>query len=111
MVAVALAVGGDVDELRLAAVCRSAEAAEQALGEVFAAVQQAFEGDGAGDGAVVEEQAMVRPRRAGRGRGAWDRRCRSGVSFQGVLGPEPFDLAEGLRAGAARGRTGGGRGW
>ena len=31
------------------------EAAEQAAAEVFAGVQQAFEGDGAGGGAVVEE--------------------------------------------------------
>ena len=31
------------------------EAGEQAAGEVFAAVEQAFEGDGAGGGAVVEE--------------------------------------------------------
>ena len=57
VVAVAFAVGGDVGELRL--VGESArggvEAVEQAAAEVFAGVEQAFEGDGAGGGAVVEE--------------------------------------------------------
>ncbi len=53
MVTVALAVGGDVHDLRFAAV--GFEAADQALGESFAVVQQAFEGDGAGARAVVEE--------------------------------------------------------
>ena len=31
------------------------KAVEEAAGEVFAAVEEAFEGDGAGGGAVVEE--------------------------------------------------------
>ncbi len=57
VVAVAFAVGGDVGEL---GGCRDrrarwVEAGEEAVAEVFAAVEEAFEGDGAGGGAVVEE--------------------------------------------------------
>ena len=56
MVAVAFAVGGDVGELGASVVGGGGmEAGEQAAGEVFAAVEEAFEGDGAGVGAVVEE--------------------------------------------------------
>ena len=56
VVAVAFAVGGDVGELRASDRwrCRCGSR-EQAAGEVFAAVEQAFEGDGAGGRAVVEE--------------------------------------------------------
>ena len=58
MVAVAFAVGRDVHQLcALSAVgLRSrAKSADQALGEILAAVQQAFEGDGAGARPVVEK--------------------------------------------------------
>ena len=61
MVAVGLAVGGDVHELRPAAVL--GEAADQAVGEAFAIGEQPFEGDGAGDGAVVEEEVDAAARR------------------------------------------------
>ena len=53
MVAVGLAVGGDVDELRMRA--PFAERAEEAMREVLAAREQPLEGDGARDRAVVEE--------------------------------------------------------
>ncbi len=53
VVAVAFAVGGDVGELGSGGV--GAETAEEAFAEGFAAVEQAFKGDGAGAGAVVEE--------------------------------------------------------
>jgi hypothetical protein len=53
VVAVAFAVGGDVGELGFAGV--GVEAGEEAAGEVFSAAEEAFEGDGAGVGAVVEE--------------------------------------------------------
>jgi hypothetical protein len=59
VVAVALAVGGDVGELGGSSGAESAvvewKPIEQAAAEVFAAVEQAFKGDGAGGGAVVEE--------------------------------------------------------
>ncbi len=54
VVTVAFAVGGDVDELG-AALALGLESAKEALGEGFAAVEQAFECDSAGAGAVVEE--------------------------------------------------------
>ena len=60
MVAVAFAVGGDVDEFGFGGV-GGAEAADQGAGEVFAGVEQALEGDGAGAGAVVEKTVMERP--------------------------------------------------
>jgi hypothetical protein len=53
VVAVAFAVGGDMDDLRVGAV--GLESAEEALGEAFAAVQEAFEGNGAGARSIVEE--------------------------------------------------------
>ena len=57
VVAVGFAVGGDVGEL--GAVMRAGglglEAGEETLAELFPGVQQAFKGDGAGVGAVVEE--------------------------------------------------------
>ena len=57
MMAVALAVGGDVGYLgRFGVVGRSwIEDGEETLAEVFAAVEKAFEGDGARARAVVEE--------------------------------------------------------
>ena len=57
MVAVAFAVGGDVGDLGDFGIAgrERVEAGEEAFGEVFAAVEEAFEGDGAGGGAVVEE--------------------------------------------------------
>ncbi len=60
------------------------KAVDQALAEVFAAVEQAFEGDGAGVGTVVEEDgdaaAFVKANRVGM---AWDRRWRRVFSSQG----------------------------
>ncbi len=53
VVAVAFAVGGDVRDLGAGAVV--VESAEEAPGEVFAVVEQAFKGDGARVWAVVEE--------------------------------------------------------
>ena len=95
------------------------EAGEQAAGEVFAAVEEAFEGDGAGGGAVVEEDgdaaAFVEVDEVGVG----------GVDG-GVGGFGPGDcrrLVERLRRAVrstdssrrlrmcGRGRTGRGRGW
>ena len=61
MMAVGLAVSGDVHELRPAAVL--GEAADQPVGETFAIGEQAFEGDGAGDGSVVEKQVDAAARR------------------------------------------------
>jgi hypothetical protein len=55
VVAVAFAVGGDVGELWGVRVSGGAEAGGEAPAEVFAAVEQAFKGDGAGGGPVVEE--------------------------------------------------------
>ena len=57
MVAVTFAVGGDVGELGFAAGVGGvwAEAVKQAAAEGFAGVEQALKGDGAGGGAVVEE--------------------------------------------------------
>ncbi len=56
MVAVALAVGGDVRDLRGFGIAgRGWVEGEETFGEVFAAVEEPFEGDGAGAGTVVEE--------------------------------------------------------
>jgi hypothetical protein len=57
VVAVAFAVGGDVGELGGLGIAGGGgmEAGEKTLAEVFAAVEQAFEGNGAGVGAIVEE--------------------------------------------------------
>ena len=57
MVTVAFAVGGDVGDLRGFGIVgrRRVEAGDEAFAEVFAAVEEAFEGDGAGGGAIVEE--------------------------------------------------------
>ena len=51
--AIAFAVGGDMNDLSVRAV--GFKSAEEALGKTFAAVQQAFEGDGARAGPIVEE--------------------------------------------------------
>ena len=61
MMAVGLAIGGDVHELRPAAVL--GESADQAAGKTFAVGKQAFESDGAGDGAIVEKQIDAATRR------------------------------------------------
>ncbi len=57
VVAVTLAVSGDVGELGFAGIgwIGRMEAAEQTAAEVLAGVEQAFKGDGTGAGAVVEE--------------------------------------------------------
>ena len=55
VVAVALAVGCNVGELRGGGRPVAVEAADEAASEVFAGVEQALEGDGARAGAVVEE--------------------------------------------------------
>jgi len=55
VVAVAFAVGGDVREMGGGGWIGMAwEAAEETPAESFAAVEEAFEGDGAGAGAVLE---------------------------------------------------------
>ena len=54
VVAVRLAVGGDVDELRVRR--PFLECAEQTMGKILAAPKQALEGDGARDRPVVEEE-------------------------------------------------------
>src|SRR5207248_392746 len=54
VMAIGLAVGGDVNELRSFTV--AVKSCEQPVGEVFAARQESFEGDGARDGAVVKEE-------------------------------------------------------
>ena len=54
VVAVGFAVGGDVDQLRLAVVVR--EGGQQAVGELLAVVQQAVRRRRLRDRAVVEEQ-------------------------------------------------------
>src|ERR1035438_7356068 len=53
MMAVRLAIGSDVHELRPAAVL--GKTADQPVSEAFAIRKQAFEGDGARDGAIVEK--------------------------------------------------------
>jgi len=55
VMSVAFAVGGDVGQLGLIGMLGVVETAEQAASEVFAGVEKAFEGDGAGAWAVVEE--------------------------------------------------------
>ena len=86
VVAVAFAVGGDVGELGDLGIAGRGgmEAGEETAAEVFAAVEQAFEGDGAGAGAIVEEDgdaaAFVE---AERGRDGWGRRWRWGSRLQG----------------------------
>ncbi len=57
VVSVGFAVGGDVGELGGLGVSGRGrvEDGEEPVGEVDAAVEEAFEGDGAGGGAVVEE--------------------------------------------------------
>ena len=77
VVAVALAVGGDVGELSFGFGLGGdvgqgrAEAVQQAGAEGFAAVQQAFEGDGAGGRGIVKEDgdaaALVEPDEVGVG--------------------------------------------
>src|SRR5580700_4942015 len=54
MMAVGFSVGGDVHELRPAAVL--GEATDEAAGKAFAVREQPFKSDGPGDGAVVEKQ-------------------------------------------------------
>src|SRR5215510_8417788 len=54
MMAVAFAIGGDMDELWPPTVL--VESADEPIDQVFAARQQAFESDAAGNGAVVEKQ-------------------------------------------------------
>ena len=85
VVAIALAIGGDVGELgRVGGVGRGrVEAVQQAAAEGLAAVEQSLEGDGARGGAVVEEDrdaaALVE---LDAGRGGWDRRWRAEVGSQ-----------------------------
>ena len=55
VVAVAFAVGGDVGELGFVIAGGCVEAGDEAAAKVFAAIEEAFEGDGAGAWAVVEE--------------------------------------------------------
>ena len=114
MMSIALAVGSNVCELRLVGRLIGAEAADQALAEVFTGVQQAFKGDGARcrtvveehrDGAAFVEFHEVRTRRIDRGVGGFD--------------PGDFIVAGAVRARsveascrvAARGRTDAGQGW
>ena len=59
VVAVAFAVGGDVDELGFVAL--GFEAADEALREAFTAVEQSFKGDGAGAWSVIEEDSDGAP--------------------------------------------------
>src|SRR5262245_50984389 len=53
MMAIGFAVGGNVDELRVVAI--RVEAVAQTTEKAFAAVEEFLEGDGARDGAVIEE--------------------------------------------------------
>ena len=54
MMAVAFAIGGDMDELRPLTVL--VEGADEPIDQVFTAGQQAFESDAAGNRAIVKEQ-------------------------------------------------------
>src|SRR3989304_8959678 len=58
--AVALPVGGDVDQLRPGP--RVQKTAQEPLHELLAAFENPFEGDGPGDRPVVEEEADPAPR-------------------------------------------------
>ena len=100
VVAVGFAVGGDVDELGFGGGLVGVEAGEEAAGEGFAVVEEAFEGDGAGGGAVVEEDgdgaAVVELDEVGAG----------GVDG-GVGGFEPGLGVRGRFGGSARGKASG----
>ena len=61
MMAVGLAIGGDMHQLRPAAIV--GKSAEQPVGKRLAIAQQPFEGHRARDGAVVEKQVDAAPRR------------------------------------------------
>src|SRR3989304_2746375 len=75
--AVALPVGGDVDQLRPGP--RVQKTAQEPLHELLAAFENPFEGDGPGDRPVVEEEADPAPRgqplRVGCGRGDASAAC------------------------------------
>ena len=86
VVAVGLVVGGDVDELRVRAPL--GERAEEAVGEVLAAGQEALEGDGARDRTVVEEDRH-RPSRRQRAAVRHRRIDRAGVLAPVVVADAP----------------------
>ena len=80
VVTVAFAVGGDVRQLGLGGVF---EAGLESRGKVVAGVEQAFKGDGAGGGSVVEEDGD-----GGSGREADEIRTRSIDGGVGGVGPD-----------------------
>src|SRR5882762_3515634 len=61
VVSIAFPVGGNVHELRPIALVR--KTAQQSAGELFTAIEQSFEGDRAGNGAVIEEERDFAPGR------------------------------------------------